>query len=816
MKTFTMSVTSCEMDYPGSSNGNDFCCTEEELFESFMEIVNDPELQGLASNEDQNTVDVKEGQSSSTDDVSSETSKEHLFTSDETRENKCNLIDTEDVVDQVERDDASDALDHNEAGLQESQENHTNENELNDSKNQVSEATDENLSTGENEHDIALQNGQETLNAEETPRKAESETVETLNNGGIAEHDSPVSLPGQGNVEVLSDISEKNENESNISTEENEQHSPSCDSREQNEDKTPELSLEPNPELNQSNADGINFVPSQQPSNQSKPEVISSILLRQPTSPRRIERESFSLNQPPTSPKEIERETSSNQPPTSPKQIKGEISSSNQPPTSPKQIKGEISSSNQPPTSPKQIKGEISSSNQPPTSPKQIKGEISSSNQPPTSPKQIKGEISSSNQLPTSPKEIKGEISSSNQLPTSPKEIEKEISSSNQPPTSPKQIKGEIFSSNQPPTSPKRAEQESSTSFHQHPKIISSNLLRKPTSPKRPEPGSSLNTSEDVDSTNQNEAGLSSTNQDETGIGSTNQNELQSIEDSIEEGIRKANQVCEELNAITQRMSLSSDELLGDNDSDYQGTDENSLESFVEPGLVHDGKSQNNNILNSKPVSKHGENDTNYDRQSGDNEESNNVINHGGDDATVESNRPNSLPKLLVTSQGNNSLTPISADPSPQGTTPFSMDTTPLTSPPGISPTHLTHLKDDNPDRKASMSDSLDSSEGSLSGDTRSVGASPLENRGPFNWEILNTALGGTETDDDDSVYETSGNYGGFGLLLDDESTNNLAVDDVRYRSVSQSSTLSEVEFKKQFKEQNKTGSLDRNKGKLF
>ena len=765
MKTFTMSVTSCEVDCPGSSNGNDFCCTEEELFESFMEIVNDPELQGLASNEDQNTVDVKEGQSSSTDDVSGEKSKEHLYTSDGTRENKCNLIDTKDV-DQVERDDASDALDNNEAGLQESQENHTSENELNDSKNQVPEADDENLSTVENEHDIALQNGQETVNTEETSRKAESERVETLNNGGIAEHDSPVSSPGQGSVEVPSDISEKNENESNISTEENEQHSSSCDPREQNQYETPELSLKPNPQLNESNADEIDFVPSQQPSKQSKPEVISSILLQQPASPRRIERESFSLNQPPTSPKEIERETSS--------------------------------------------------SNQPPTSPKEIERETSSSNQLPTSPKEIERETSSSNQPPTSPKEIERETSSSNQPPTSPKEIERETSSSNQPPTSPKEIEREISSSNQLPTSPKRAELESSTSFHQHPKIISSNLLRKPTSPKRPDSGSSLNTCEDVDSTNQNEAGLSSTNQDETGIGSTNQNELQTIEDSIEEQIRKANQVCEELNAITQRMSLSSDELLNDNDSDYRGTDENSLESFVEPGLVHDGKSQNSNILNSKPVSKHGESDTNYDKRSDDNEESNNVINHGGDDATVESKRPNSLPKLLVTSQGNNSLTPISADPSPQGTTPSSMDTTPLTSPPGISPTHLTHLKDDHPDRKASMSDSLDSSEGSLSGDTKSVGASPLENRGPFNWEILNTALGGAETDDDDSVYETSGNYGGFGLLLDDDSTNNLPVEDIRYRSVSQSSTVSEVEFKKQFKEQNRTGSLDRNKGKLF
>ena len=90
---------------------------------------------------------------------------------------------------------------------------------------------------------------------------------------------------------------------------------------------------------------------------------------------------------------------------------------------------------------------------------------------------------------------------------------------------------------------------------------------------------------------------------------------------------------------------------------------------------------------------------------------------------------------------------------------------------------------------------------------------SPSQNQGPFNWDILNTALADNDTDDDQGVYESSGGYGGFGLVLDEESS--LAADG-RLRSVSQSSTFSEAQFQEEYKKKHSTGSLDRNSGKLF
>ena len=671
-----MSVMSCEVDFPGSSNGNDFCCTEEELFESFMEIVNDPELQGQTNNKDEDTVDVKKGLCSSTNGVSDEISKDQGL-----GETLCDLIVTNSDlkdVDQVGGGDGNDTLDHAETSLEESCENHTNENGLGGSGDHAVEPVDESLPNGKNEQDIVLQNGKETANTDETV----SERVETLDDSGIAEHDSSVISEDQDSITDSGNVNENDEQEnqkngegSNVSIVENEQHASNCDPTEQKQNETEELGLEPVPELNQSNAEEVDVMPSQQQTNQTKPEIISSILLRQPTSPKRIVRDDLS----------------------------------------------------------------------------------------------------------------------SEQQPTSPIMAEKEVSSSNQRLISP--------------------------TNNSKPEIVSSNLLRQPTSPKKAErhdSSSSMKTSEDVSSTNQNEEGVSSTNPDE----------LHTIEDSIEEGIRRAAQVCEELNAITQRLSLSSDEILGDNDSDSQKTDENNLETFVEPGVVNDGElsQNNNNIMDSKPGtvsdSKH-ESDTNCDNQSSDNQVSNDVINHT-DDLGVgtldESKRPSSLPKLVATSQENNSLPSAPAKPicSFQKTTTLSMETTPVLSPSGISPTHMTNLKDNRPDRKPSTSDSLDSSEGSLSGDTRSVGASPLEDRGAFNWEILNTALADAETDEDDGIYESGGSYGGFGLLLDDDTTSNLSVDDVRYRSVSQSSTVSEAKFQEEYIKKHKSASLDRNQGKLF
>ena len=676
-----MSVMSCEVDCPGSSNGNDFCCTEEELFESFMEIVNDPELQGQTSNKDEDIVDVKKGLCSSTNGVSDEISKDQGLTSEGNGETLCDLIvinsDLKDV-DQVGGGDGNDTLDYAETSLEESCEDHTNENGLGGSNNHAIEPVNESLSNGKNEQDVVLQNGEETANTDETA----SERVETLDDSGIAEHDSSVISGDQDSITDSGNVNENDEQEnqkngegSNVSAVENEQHASNCDPTEQKQNETEELGLEPVPELNQSNAEEVDVMPSQQQTNKTKPEIISSILLRQPTSPKRIVRDDLS----------------------------------------------------------------------------------------------------------------------SEQQPTSPIMAEKEVSSSNQQLISP--------------------------TDNSKPAIVSSNLLRQPTSPKKTErhdSSSSMKTSEDVSSTDQNEAG----------VGSTNPSKLHTIEDSIEEGIRRAAQVCEELNAITQRLSLSSDEILGDNDSDSQKTDENNLETFVEPGVVNDGElsQNNNNIMDSKPDtvsdSKH-ESDANCDNQSSDDQVSNDVINHT-DDLGVgtldESKRPSSLPELVVTSQENNSLPSSPAKPirSPQTTTTSPMETTPVLSPSGISPTHMSHLKDDRPDRKPSTSDSLDSSEGSLSGDTRSVGASPLEDRGTFNWEILNTALADAETDEDDGIYESGGSYGGFGLLLDDDTTSNLPVDDVRYRSVSQSSTVSEAKFQEEYIKNHKSASLDRKQGKLF
>ena len=65
-------------------------------------------------------------------------------------------------------------------------------------------------------------------------------------------------------------------------------------------------------------------------------------------------------------------------------------------------------------------------------------------------------------------------------------------------------------------------------------------------------------------------------------------------------------------------------------------------------------------------------------------------------------------------------------------------------------------------ERKQSTSDSLGSSEGSVSGDT----GMPSGGQNPqINWDILNTAFGNCETDEDEGeICEVRHSYGGFGL----------------------------------------------------
>jgi hypothetical protein len=430
---------------------------------------------------------------------------------------------------------------------------------------------------------------------------------------------------------------------------------------------------------------------------------------------------------------------------------------------SPNQRKPEVVSSIllRQPTSPRSVKAEDSTFSLPPSSRNEAEIVSSILLRQPTGPRKVKEEV-----LPVCQQQT-DEIGSTDQVEvgtTISNQNEEEVSSTNQ-------SEAEVESTNQ-------SEAEVSSTNQGEAEVSSTNQSEAAVS--------STNQSEaEGGSTNQSEAEVSSTNQGEANFGSINQSELQ---DSIEEGIRKANQVCEELNALTQRMSHSSDELLDDSDSEWRKTDRNSLRREE---VVSNGESTQNNLTNSADTDPRMK-DVN---------------------TKVENQRPISLPKLMVNNQSSPSTSP---KPSPKETTPSHSQTTPSpsmessTSPLGISPSRTTFIKDEKIDRKSSMSDSLDSSEGSLGGD---IMPSPSQNQGPFNWDILNTALADNDTDDDQGVYESSGGYGGFGLVLDEESS--LAADG-RLRSVSQSSTFSEAQFQEEYKKKHSTGSLDRNSGKLF
>ena len=164
----------------------------------------------------------------------------------------------------------------------------------------------------------------------------------------------------------------------------------------------------------------------------------------------------------------------------------------------------------------------------------------------------------------------------------------------------------------------------------------------------------------------------------------------------------------------------------------------------------------------------------------------------------------------MVTGQDTSS-SPKQATASPSEATPSPLND-PATSPLGISPSQIIHLNDSPHGRKPSVSDSFDSSEGTGS----STGTPPTEARGPINWDVLNSAFDQTDTDEDEGVYEASGSYGGFGLVLDEDSVDTLSVNDSRYRSISQSSTVSETEFQEQYKKKHSTSSLERQNGRYF
>ena len=654
-----MSVSSCEVDGRRSSNGDDFCCTEEELFESFMEIVNDPELQEGAS--DQEEADVKQSSNALKTSASDDTSATQEL-NEKGEENEI-TGDHQSTKDQVEN--IAHSVNPNQATPPENVDNEA-QNSLNDLNNVAEPA-------GENSPDMKSGN-------------LDSQNIEKDHGENLKSNNSSEILTVGPNEEHASDVLKQNNQSSSEHQESNTQVNQS-NTAVTSTQQSPEwnkaevvssiLLRQPTSPRNESKAEGSTVV--LPPSNRNEAEIVSSILLKQPTSPRKIKEEQLAFSQRKT-------DQSNETGPTDQREV--EINQS--------KAKAEVSSSNE-------GKAEVSSTYE-------GEAEVSSTNQG-------EAEVSSTY-------EGEAEVSSTN-------EGEAEVSSTN------------------------KSEAE-------------------------------------VSLTNQGEAEVSLTNQGGANVSSTIQSELQ---ESIQEGIRKANQVCEELNALTQRMSQSSDELLGDSGSDSRKADRNSLRR--EPGVVSNGElTQNDDNLSS---------DLNSNTQIKD------------ESRRVESQRPMSLPNLKVTNQ---SSPPISPNPlsSPKGTTPSPLQTTPSpsiessTSPLAISLSSIAFLKEEERDRKSSMSDSLDSSEGSL-GDTKSLGASPSPNHGPFNWDILNTALADNDTDDDACVYESSGGYGGFGLVLDDEPpVNELTTpDDTRQRSVSQSSTVSEAQFQEEYRKKHSTGSLDRN-----
>lgn len=260
-----------------------------------------------------------------------------------------------------------------------------------------------------------------------------------------------------------------------------------------------------------------------------------------------------------------------------------------------------------------------------------------------------------------------------------------------------------------------------------------------------------------------------------------NQNKLRDIEHNIEEGIRKTTQVCDELQELVNRLSHSSDEILEDGDKLY-----------LEPCNVTEDKIPCLPLKSTAAVAEAKRElpeDITHLPQSTSKEDLDDTIHDDGKNSKAEKQTP-CFEKML---QANDSSTTSS------------------------SLVEVSHLSEDQKERKKSISDSIDSSEGSLSGDTKSSGTSPRDGKASINWEILNTAFENPDSDEDEGdSYELSGNFGGFGLVLDNEITGKFDVDDSRLRTVSQSSTLSECEFREEYQKQHSIASMDRKKGTIF
>ena len=243
----------------------------------------------------------------------------------------------------------------------------------------------------------------------------------------------------------------------------------------------------------------------------------------------------------------------------------------------------------------------------------------------------------------------------------------------------------------------------------------------------------------------------------------TDEDKLQNIEHDIEESIRMASQVCNEIQEILiKRMSCSSDGILSDKVLD---SPENGKATIAQDELGNAANQQSDDVV--APTE-----DTSSDQEA--------------------SKGDGHMPGFLEVSQGDDSSSTSS------------------------SLHEGSHHSDEIIERKKSTSDSVDSSEGSLSGDTEGDGVSPSDAN--INWEILNTAFGNPDTDEDDrEIYESAeGSYGGFGLVLDDESEDKPSENEGRMRAVSQSSTISESEFKEEYKMLHSPDSIKRKKGIVF
>ena len=675
----SQSVTGCDVDH-NQSNDNDFCCTEEELFESFMEIVNDPELQGMKNNNQE----ITENNQTESKNISDQEDRSTLITEGkESGKDADSTISSDNSgAESGDKDENNDTINYQQVSSEECppNENKALENNLKNEE-KLSDIDDERNTVMETQDD------QGSLDGESNSRKMNDVELEvsTISNA----QDSLVNPAGQGNVDT-SGINQDEDltfNEQN-NAQQKEENSSTFDSEQISESKVVEP-CSSTPEKSQINATQTDLK-----SPTSKCEAVSSIILPQPTSPKAKE--------------------------------------------------GGLSSS------PKATRG----------------SEVFDSSiilPQPKSPKAKEGSISSE-QKPSSPRETEVVSSILLRKPTSPKKAEKDVDLSNE------------IEVNGSPTNENEAG-ESSTNENEA----------------------------NVNPTNENEAGESSTNSNTTAVSPTSQNKLEIIENNIEESIRKTNKVCEELAALTQRLSQSSDELLADNDSDRRDlrtVDNDTKTTALDNSQISDNSDISKQDGNSKDTNSQSDNNLTTRKN-----ESNPEV----DDPNI---RPETLPKLIVTSQPS-SPSPISPKPKSllKKATSTPSPTIESQSPTqGFSPTHIIQLRDENPDRKLSVSDSLDSSEGSLS----AGGASPSDH-GPINWEILNSAFEDVETDEDDNVYEPSGSFGGFGLVLDEDNESITASEEPRNRSVSEiSSTVSELEFQNDYKTKHSTGSLDRNVGRLI